>query len=56
MMLAETGELYNNDARMIDDMVSDFSATSEELYSSVQSIMSAISEVAEAAVEGHRNS
>lgn len=51
-MLAETGELYNNDARMIDDMVSDFSATSEELYSSVQSIMSAISEVAEAAVEG----
>lgn len=51
-MLVETGEKYNSDARMIDDMVADFSATSEELYSSVQSIMRAINDVAEAASEG----
>ncbi|ANW99009.1 chemotaxis protein [Thermoclostridium stercorarium subsp. thermolacticum DSM 2910] len=51
-MLVETGEKYNNDARMIDEMVADFSATSEELYSSVHSIMKAINDVAEAATEG----
>lgn len=51
-MLVETGEKYNNDAQMIDDMVADFSATSEELYSSVHSIMRAINDVAEAATEG----
>lgn len=51
-MLAETGEKYNSDARMIDDMVSDFSATSEELYSSVHNIMKAINDVAESATEG----
>ncbi|NLX77344.1 MAG: methyl-accepting chemotaxis protein [Clostridiaceae bacterium] len=51
-MLVETGKKYNIDARMIDDMVTDFSATSQELYSSVQSIMKAINDVAEAATEG----
>lgn len=51
-MLVETGEKYNNDARMIDDIVADFSATSEELYSSVHSIMKAINDVAAAATEG----
>lgn len=51
-MLVETGEKYNSDAKMIDDMVSDFSATSEELYSSVQNIMKAINDVADAAAEG----
>lgn len=51
-ILVETGEKYNSDARMIDDMVTDFSATSEELYSSVHTIMKAINDVAEAATEG----
>jgi len=50
--LVETGEKYNSDANMIDDMVADFSATSEELYSSVHSIMRIINDVAEAATEG----
>ena len=51
-MLVETGEKYNSDANMIDDMVTDFSATSEELYSAVHSIMKIINDVAEAATEG----
>jgi len=51
-IFVETGKQYNNDAQMINDMVTDFSATSEELYSSVQDIMKAISDVANAAVEG----
>ena len=50
-MLVETGKKYNIDARMIDDMVTDFSAFTG-LYSSVQSIMKAINDVAEAATEG----
>ena len=45
-ILVETGEKYSSDARMIDDMVTEFSATSQELYSSVQSIMKAINDVA----------
>ena len=51
-ILVETGEKYSSDARMIDDMVTEFSATSQELYSSVQSIMKAINDVAAAATEG----
>ncbi len=51
-MLVETGKQYNADARMIDEMVTEFSATSQQLYSSVQSIMRAINHVSQAAVEG----
>lgn len=51
-MLVETGKQYNEDARMIDDMVTEFSATSQQLYSSVQSIIRAINDVSEAAVQG----
>ena len=51
-IFVETGKQYNNDAQMIDDMVTEFSATSEQLYSSVQDIMQAINDVANAAVEG----
>lgn len=51
-IFVETGKQYNNDAQIISDMVMDFSATSEQLYSSVQDIMQAINDVANAAVEG----
>nr|PZN05963.1 MAG: methyl-accepting chemotaxis protein [Bacillota bacterium] len=51
-MLVETGKNYNNDARMIDEIVEDLSATSEELYSSIQIMMKAINNVAEAANKG----
>lgn len=51
-MLVETGKQYNKDVHMIDEMVTEFSATSQELYSSVQSIIKAINDVSRAAVEG----
>lgn len=51
-IFVETGKQYNNDAQMIDDMVTEFSATSEQLYSSVQDIMKAINDVANASAEG----
>lgn len=51
-IFVETGKQYNVDAQMINDMVMDFSATSEQLYSSVQDVMKAINDVANAAVEG----
>ncbi|NLG88357.1 MAG: methyl-accepting chemotaxis protein [Clostridiaceae bacterium] len=51
-MFVETGKQYNNDAQMINNMVTEFSATSEQLYSSVQDITKAINDVANASVEG----
>jgi methyl-accepting chemotaxis protein len=51
-MLVNTAEQYDRDAHLIDDIVADFSATSEELYSSINSMMQAISDVAYAATEG----
>lgn len=51
-MLVETINLYDADARMIDEMFNEFSATSQRLYSSVQNIVKAIKDVSEAAVEG----
>jgi len=51
-IFVETGKQYNNDAQMIDNMVTEFSATSEQLYSSVQDIMKAINDVANASAEG----
>jgi len=51
-MLVETGKQYNEDARMIEDMVTEFSATSQQIYSSVQTIIKAINDVSQAAVDG----
>ena len=51
-MLVETGNRYDADAQMIGEMVSEFSATSQQLYSSVQSIIKAINDVSQAAAEG----
>lgn len=51
-MLVQTGDQYNKDAHMIDDMVAEFSATSQQLYASVQSIIKAINDVSQAAVDG----
>mgnify|MGYP000880146762 CR=1 FL=1 len=51
-MFVETGEQYNDDAMLIDEMVADFSATSEQLYASVQGMVSAITDVASAAEKG----
>lgn len=50
--LVETGEQYSRDAQTVDDLVNDFSATSEELYASVKEVSKAINEVTRAANEG----
>ncbi len=50
--MIETGEYYSNDAIFIDNLVTDFSATAEELTASVEGIISAINEVSKTVSEG----
>lgn len=50
--LAGVANAYMEDAMYIDNIITDFSATSEELLSSIQNIMTSVSEVAHAATEG----
>lgn len=47
-----TGENYNRDAEFIDDLITDFSATAQELSASVQNMVKAINEVTAATNEG----
>lgn len=51
-MFKDLAENYNEDAASIDDLVSDFSATSEELLASIDSILESIKEISEATNEG----
>lgn len=51
-MLVETGEQYDNDAQLLNDMVTNLSATTQELYASIQNMGQAIDHVAEASEEG----
>jgi len=51
-MLAEAGEQYNNDAQLLSEMVTNLSATTEELYASIQTMVKAIDDVAVASEEG----
>jgi len=51
-MLVETGEQYDRDAGLLNDMVSNLSATAEELYASIQTMSQAIEYVAAASEEG----
>ncbi|NTV89850.1 MAG: methyl-accepting chemotaxis protein [Clostridiales bacterium] len=51
-VLVKTGEQYNNDAEVVDSMVTDLSATAEELAASIQNMMKAINEITIAAGEG----
>jgi methyl-accepting chemotaxis protein len=50
--MVQIGEQYNNDAIYVDNLVTDFSATSEELLASIQEIMRAINGVTDATNEG----
>ncbi len=50
--LAGVASAYMEDAMYIDGIITDFSATSEELLASIQNIMSSVNEVAHAATEG----
>jgi methyl-accepting chemotaxis protein len=45
-------DVYKEDAMYVDGLVTDFSATSEELLASIESIIVAVNEVAHAAMEG----
>ncbi len=48
----QVADAYNDDAVYIDGLITDFSATSEELLASIQNVMIAVNEVAKAANEG----
>ena len=50
--LVGVASAYMEDAMYIDGIITDFSATSEELLSSIQNIMTSVGEVAHAAGEG----
>lgn len=50
--LKNTGEQYYQDAEFVNDLISDFSATSEELAASIETVMTAISEVGKTVSEG----
>lgn len=51
----EVGNSYSEDSQYIEGLMTDFSATTEELLSSIQSMTQVISEVARAANDGARD-
>ena len=50
--MVKTGEQYNKDAELVDNLVTDFSATAEELTASMKEMTKVIEEIAVAANEG----
>lgn len=50
--LLDVADSYSSDSNNIDEIITDFSATSEELLASVNSVLQAINEVARASSEG----
>lgn len=50
--LVQTGEQYNNDAVVVNDMVTELSAISEEMAASMENITKAINEIAMSSNEG----
>lgn len=50
--LVETGEQYSNDAAFVDKLVTDFSATAQQLTASIENMLRAINEVTSATNEG----
>lgn len=51
-ILVETGEQYSEDATSVENLVSDFSKTAEELKASIKNIVQTINEITSAANEG----
>lgn len=51
-MLVETGEQYNEDAKLITEMVADLKKTTEQLYTAIQNMVKAINDVAASSEEG----
>lgn len=50
--LVQTGDMYGDDAEFVDNLVTDFSATSEELNASIDGIIKAINEITITVTEG----
>lgn len=50
--MKNTGEQYSSDANFVDDLITDFSATAQELAASIDSVITAISEVSKTVNEG----
>ena len=50
--LVDTGDQYNNDSSIFDELVTDLSATSEQLLASIHDISNALTEVSDASNEG----
>ncbi|MDF2543346.1 MAG: methyl-accepting chemotaxis protein [Herbinix sp.] len=48
----EVADAYSNDAVFIDSLITDFSATSEELLASIENVIRSVDEVSRAATEG----
>ncbi len=48
----EVAMAYNQDAEEVDSLITDFSATSEELLASIDGVLNAISEISHATTEG----
>ena len=49
---SKIADSYSQDAERVDSLVTDFSASSEELLASINGVMDAITEVSKAATEG----
>lgn len=49
---SDVADRYNEDATYMDDLVSDFSAVSQELLASIEGVLNSISEVSKASEEG----
>jgi len=50
--MLEVAEAYREDAAYVDELITEYSATSEELLASIEHIMVSVHEVAQAATEG----
>jgi methyl-accepting chemotaxis protein len=50
--MLEVADSYKEDASYMDELITEFSATSEELLASIENMMGAVNEVAQAATEG----
>jgi methyl-accepting chemotaxis protein len=51
----KTGELYSEDASYVENLVTDFSATSQELLVSIQNMLEVVDQVTRASYEGASN-
>lgn len=47
-----TADAYSKDALYVDELVSDFSATAEELLASIENVIASVSQVSSASIEG----